>query len=223
MITSLEPPQIAAFLSRQLETFFPDGKSPAKAVEASLDNSLARLGKAIAFNILPPNFKRDGQTYFNHLFSDQYAMFLYLVSNELGCQMGEKEAATKVYLLNKLLHSIDVYYEVKLPEIFLFAHPMGTVLGRATYHDYLLVMQNCTVGNIEGIYPTLGEGCALCAGAMVLGNSVLEEGVTVGAGSMAVNVNVPANHVLIGRGSQSRIMPSEKPMWTKYFKRPSFR
>jgi len=186
-------------------------------VEASLDNSLARLEKAIAFNILPPNFKRDGQPYFNHLFSDQYAMFLYLVSNELGCEMGETDAATKVYLLNKMLHSIDVYYEVKLPEIFLFAHPIGTVLGRATYHNYLLVMQNCTVGNIDGVYPTLGKGCVLCAGAMVLGNCVLAEGVTIAAGSMAINLEIPANNVFIGRGSQYRFLKSDRPLWNHYF------
>ena len=38
-----------------------------------------------------------------------------------------------------ILHGIDVFFTVDLPDIFLFCHPLCTVLGRAQYSDYFLV------------------------------------------------------------------------------------
>lgn len=219
MRASLCQQSLAKYLTHQLETFYPDGVRVVAAIKKAVPSALIRLEVALRSIKSPGSFSRKNEPYFDHLFGDQYAMFLYLVSNELGPRLGESNAATKVYLLNKALHGIDVYFEVRLPEIFLFAHPLGTVLGRAKYGDYLLVMQNCTVGNIKGRYPTIGNGCVLCAGAGVLGGCVLEDGVTIAAGSLAVNVNIPANHVFIGRGSQHRVVPSEKPMWTNYFEK----
>ena len=45
--------------------------------------------------------------------------------------------ADKIYYLNKILHSVDIYHEVELPSTFFLEHPVGTVLGRAKYQDGL--------------------------------------------------------------------------------------
>ena len=59
-------------------------------------------------------------------------------------------------------------HEVELPDIFLFSHPLGTILGRARYANYFLVYQHCTIGsNLDGIYPTFGEGVAMFGGKNV--------------------------------------------------------
>lgn len=217
MQTRLAPDALTAYIARQLELFFPDGTEQRPAIERALGGALARLETAMAA-ITIPSFQREGAPFFDHLFSDQYAMFLYLLSNEAGCQVGERDLATKLYLLNKALHSIDVYFEVKLPRIFLFAHPLGTVLGRADYSDFFMVMQNCTVGNIEGVFPKLGSGVVLCAGASVLGSAELGEGVTVGAGSLVVSATVPPRHNVTGRGGEIKMWAAAQPMWERYFR-----
>lgn len=61
------------------------------------------------------------------------------------------------------MHSVDWYYEIELPDHFMVEHPVGSVLGRATYGDYMYIYQGVTIGgNIslnEGnvAYPVLGE------------------------------------------------------------------
>ena len=78
-------------------------------------------------------------------------MFLYFLSQEYKSDENE-ELASRFYLLNKYLFGIDIYYEVNLPKIFMFIHPVGTVLGRAEYNDYLVVYQRCGVGSSGGEY-----------------------------------------------------------------------
>jgi serine O-acetyltransferase len=94
-----------------------------------------------------------------------------MLSREVFLKSNDFTLAKKIYLLNKALFCLDVFYEVELPPIFLFVHPVGTVLGRAKYSDYLVVYQRVGVGSNHGIYPTLGEYVTLHPGAMVLGNS----------------------------------------------------
>ena len=56
-----------------------------------------------------------------------------------------------IYYLNKILHSIDCYFEIKLPTKFGVEHPLGSVLGRASYSEGLFIYQGCTIGGNKGI------------------------------------------------------------------------
>ena len=75
------------------------------------------------------------------------------------------------------MHSIDWFYAVELPVHFLCEHPLGSVLGRAIYGDYLFVYQGTTVGGNrnKGIlsYPKIGTNVVLYANATILGNTVI--------------------------------------------------
>lgn len=86
----------------------------------------------------------------------KYTVFLYYLSNTVFLKSKHK-LSSKIYALNKMLHGIDMYYELELPEIFMLSHPVGTVLGRAKYSNYFCIYQNCTVGGISKnnkfIYP----------------------------------------------------------------------
>ncbi len=49
------------------------------------------------------------------------------------------------------MHSVDWFYAVDLPVHFLCEHPLGSVLGKASYGDYFLIYQGTTVGgSIKG-------------------------------------------------------------------------
>lgn len=91
----------------------------------------------------------------------------------------------------------DLYYEVELPEHMRLVHPLGTVLGRATYGDYLVAYNNVSVGSdVDRNYPTLGEGVVLFGGARVLGNTRVGNNVWITANTVVQNVVVPDNVVV---------------------------
>jgi serine O-acetyltransferase len=218
MKMTLSPEALAKYLARQLDHFFPDDlHATEKEVAVGLPAALERLATIVAA-VQPPLFHRDGEPWFSHLHSDQYAMFLYLIANELGTHGGSAEVATKCYLLNKALHGLDVFYEVRLPRLFLLFHPVGTVLGRAEYSDCFTAAQQCTVGNIRGDYPKLGRGVALCAGSAVIGAAEVGDEVTFGAGSLLVGGTVPPRTTVVGRAKDVRFLPSTAPIWRQCFR-----
>ena len=68
-----------------------------------------------------------------------------------------KKMAVKTYVrlsyLNKITH-LDLFYTVRMPEVFLLVHPVGSVIGRIL-QKFLAVYQNCTV--VKRKLPVFGE------------------------------------------------------------------
>ena len=89
----------------------------------------------------------------------------------------------KIFLLNKKLHSCDIFYEVKLPSVFLLVHPLGTVLGRGNYSDFFVAYQRCGIGSNHHIYPTLGKYVTMRPGSAILGNSKIGDNCQIAAES----------------------------------------
>lgn len=109
---------------------------------------------------------------------------------------GDIEEAEKYYRANRLLGT-DLYYEVDLPPKMLLQHPIGTVLGRANYGNYLVAYQGSGVGSdVDGNRPTLGEGVVLFPGARVLGNVKVGNNVWITANTVVQGVAVPDNSVV---------------------------
>ncbi len=214
---SLDAGQLAAYTARQLNHLFPDPEPvEAAALRPAIVwtcERLARLHRATADKY----YFRQGIPHFDHLHGDQYATCIYFLSRYCATQAGDRNLAGKLYLLNKALFAVDIFFEVELPEIFLLCHPVGTVLGRAEYQDYLVVSQNCTVGNIDNVYPKLGWGVVLCSGSSVLGGCELGDSVCVGAGSLLVDLSVPSGHTAVGRAREVRILPGGEAKWKNFY------
>jgi serine O-acetyltransferase len=117
--------------------------------------------------------------------------------------------------LNKYLHGIDAFYEVELPDIFLFVHPLGTVLGRGTYSDYFLVYQRCGIGSNHDVYPVMKEFVTLRPGSSILGNCIVEENCTIAAGSLLLDKNLGENTLYIGNPRDYVIKTNSEilPIW----------
>jgi serine O-acetyltransferase len=115
--------------------------------------------------------------------------------------------ADKLYYLNKILNSCDLYHQVNLPDIFFLDHPVGSVMGRALYGDYFSFCQNCTVGNNRGIYPVIENHVSMCANSMIIGNCHIGDNVILGAGTMIKDENIPANSLVFGQSPNLIIKP----------------
>ncbi len=196
MKLSLPMEQLAAYVDRQLVHFFPDGKENTLPY---LPRTLERL--EYCFSRVRNKYFRDGaQITFSHLHSDQYAMFLYFLSNTVWRSDGNADLASKIYGLNKALHALDLFYEVALPSIFLLSHPTGTVLGHGQYADYFVVYQNCTIGSsLEGEHPRIGEGVVMFGGSMVIGRSHIQSNTWIAAGTLVMDREMKGDQVVFGR------------------------
>ena len=137
------------------------------------------------------------ESYFNPYHSGQYTIFLYYVSNSIS-KKGELILADKIYYLNKIMNSCDLYHQVNLPSIFFLDHPVGSVMGRATYNDYFSFAQNCTVGNNKGIYPTIGHSVRMCSRSSIIGNCNIGNNVILGTGALIKDQDIPPDCIVFG-------------------------
>ena len=207
--------EFAAYLARQLGHFFPDENVAPSALEPAVGEALERM----AYCIARQRGKYFAEGRFDHLHTDQYAMFLYFVGNSLFRRRDDLALAAKLYALNKALHSIDAFYEVELPDVFLFSHPLGTILGRARYSNYFVVYQHCTVGsNLDGTYPTLGEGVAMYGGSAIIGDCIIGANTALSYGAVVMEENVPANSVVFGRSPSLVVKPARRNVIEARFK-----
>lgn len=196
--SSLGADSLAALAARQLEAFFPDGQAVHPAdLAVAVPGALARLEHCFSY-IGNKYFFNGSQAVFDHLHGDQYAMWLYLIANELYRRGGPAPLCNKLFLLNKALHGCDIFYEVALPSVFLLVHPLGTVLGRGEYSDFFIAYQRVGVGSNHSHYPTLGRHLTLHPGSSVLGSSVVGDHCSIAAESLLLDSELPANSLYIG-------------------------
>jgi serine O-acetyltransferase len=209
MKMSLTREELLSYLCAQLNNFFPDGKLvKSEHLKGSFDYILKRLEYCFS-RVNSKYFCHNGKTAFNHLNSDQYAMFLYFAANTVYKTTKQVDLATKLFLLNKCLHGIDVFYEVDLPDIFLFVHPLGTVLGRGKYSNYFVVYQRCSIGSNHDNYPIMGENLIMHPGSAILGNCRIGDNCRIAAGSLVMDIDLEPNSIYIGNPSKYFIKKSE--------------
>ncbi|MGP0630156.1 serine acetyltransferase [Nitrospina sp. 32_T5] len=219
MDLSLTRPELLQFTVDQLNHFFPDPR-PAlpDEMQKAFDQSLERLEHCFA-HVRNPYFHKDGAPRFHHLNSDQYAMYLYTLSRVQHENGGDPSLCEKIFYLNKTLHGLDCFFSVQLPDVFLFMHPLGTVLGRAEYGNYFFVSQNCTVGdNFDGEYPRLGEGVALYAGASVIGACDIGDNCEIGADATLYKKKVESGSRVFGKHPHNATRPVSTDVKTKHFR-----
>lgn len=209
--SSLDARGLAAYAAAQVNGLFPDpDRIVTDALLPAAQVALARLEHC--FSHIDNKYFFDGeQAVFNHLHGDQYAMWLYLLANELHRQGGAASTCSKLFLLNKALHGVDAFYEVELPSIFLLVHPLGTVLGRGSYSDYFVAYQRCGVGSNKDIYPTFGKHVTLRPGSAVLGACVIGDHCQIATESLVLDRDLPDHTLYIGGPKAATMKRQDQP------------
>lgn len=189
--------EIRAVLNRQLESLFPLSGEETAAIDAAWNATFGRLEVCFS-RIRNKYYRRDGETFFDPLHGCQWTHFLYTLSNEIYRRGGVRSVCDKVYALNRALSSADLYYEVELPNIFTFDHPLGAVMGRAKYSDYFTFSQGCTVGNNHGIYPRFGRRVFMMSDSKVIGDCKVGDNVVIAANAYVRDQDIPGNSLVFG-------------------------
>lgn len=195
MILSLPTQELYEYVNVQTMMYFPD-KCTRGGDRNAFNLALERLEYCF-MHISTKGYQENGQARFYHLHMDQYSAFLYYYANSIWKLKGNTAFADKLILLNRALSGMWVSYKNNLPDIFLLAHPVGSVLGNANYANYLVVLQNVTVNTVEKVKDNLsyniGEGCFLSAGAKIVGDVNIGDWCTVGVNTVLHNRNLPDN------------------------------
>lgn len=144
-------------------------------------------------------YKKNDVTYFNPFHSGQYSIFLYFLSQAIYIKkQAPNTLSDRVYYLNKIMNSLDVYYEINMPSIFMLDHPLGSVLGRAIYGEYFTFSQQCTVGNNKGIFPTIGKHVTMFSGSKIIGDCTIGDNVKIAANTYIKDTDIPSNSLVFG-------------------------
>ncbi len=201
MQISLSKEMLKQYIDWQLNHCFPDGHVfRGEDIDQAFELALERTEYCFSYINNTAYTDGNGKTYFSHLHSDQYAQFLYYLSNSLWNISQNKPICDKIIYLNKALNGFFYSYKGKLPDIFFLTHPVGTVLGNAEYSNFLVVSQNVTVNTgiamDTELRPKLGKGLYLAAGAKIIGNEPVGDRVSIGVDAVIYNQTVQDDQVV---------------------------
>ena len=217
MDMSLSKDSLVLYIVTQLNSFFPDGNPiESDLLLSCFDRVLKKLEYCFSF-VNNKYFFNGKHVLFNHLNTDQYAMLLYILSKTLYKETQDSNVCEKIFYLNKSLHGIDAFYEVELPDIFLFVHPLGTVLGRGNYSNHFLVYQRCGIGSNRNKYPALGEYVSLHPGATVIGDCRIGKNCKISTNSLLMDHSLNDNSVYAGTPQDYSVKKSVQKLeiWRK--------
>ena len=216
MVFTIPKEEILAQLLMQLRTHFFISEDEKSIIEERLDYALAACEE---------NFSHSENNYFtvlggakmcrfNPYHSVQYMTFLYYLSHDIYKNANVGQLCDKIYYLNKIFHSVDLFYAIELPAHFGAEHPLGSVMGRAKYGNGFFFYQGCTVGGTrdkEGnlFYPELGEYVQMYSNSSILGNCHIGNHVKIGAGCIVKNQDVPSNSTIFGQSPNLIIKPNK--------------
>ena len=189
MKTTLSIIELRNYTIKQINNFFPDNKQINKLqLKKPIDLTMQRLEYCFE------RIKLKSFDSFNHLHADQYAMYLYILSNELY-KNDESVLAEKIVYLNKSLHSVNCMYDCNLPKVFAFLHIIGSVIGKAQYGNFLSINHGVTIGAHDGVYPVIGDHVSLLPHCSVVGDCLIGNNVSIGLGTKIYKRNVSDNHI----------------------------
>ncbi len=227
MRTSLSKSELMDYISSQLDHLFPDKyKFQGDDVCSALNLALERTEFCFKHITLNGYTDQNGAV-FSHLHSDQYSQFLFFLSNSLWNISQNKPISDKLIYLNKALNGLFYSYKCKLPNIFLFGHPVGTIIGNAVYSDFLVIFQNVTINTDSdedgNPAPVLGKGLFLAAGAKIIGNKPIGDRVSLGVNALVHQRSVPDDYVVIHQSNgemKYKMRKKDDCMAQQYFNVP---
>lgn len=218
MRTSISVEEIGCYVRNQLNHFFPDKTTISlTGLQKSVSNALERLDFCFKHSALNSHFS-GGESNFNHLYSDHYVMFLWFLSRAAWLMDENNLLCDKLFCLNKALNGFQASYTTKLPDVFFVFHGVATVLGKADYSEYLVVLHGCTIGTHGGAYPQLGRGIGLAANTSLIGGCNIGERVSIGSNTSVFNRNIPSDHLVYTTpGQPMKVCPSARPYAQEFF------
>ena len=215
MVLSLKFDELIKYVYKQMSNLFPDSsENNLLKYEEEFSITIEKLEGCFKF-IKNNNYSKGNVTYFNHLHSDQYTMFLWFLSNTIWNRKHDIHICNKLFYMNKSLNGFSCMYDTELPEIFLLLHTVGTVLGKAEYSNYFIAAQGCTIGAHKGIYPKIGKNVSLLPNSSIVGKCLIGNNVSVGINATVYNTDIEDDMVIFVNNKGETNYKHKKEAWSK--------
>jgi serine O-acetyltransferase len=153
---------------------------------------------------------------FNFFQTHHHTLFLYTFARLLYEKNVSNHLCTKLYLLNRMMNGVDLFYKIKMPKYLLLGHGLGTVFSRAKYGNYLVVFQNSTIGVQDQNYPEIGDKVIIYPNSVIVGKTKIGNNCIIGAGTILVNKTIPDNSIVHG-SEVIRTTNNSKNLIREYF------
>jgi serine O-acetyltransferase len=205
---------LVEYVATQINHLFPDHVGDTRAlIGSAIDDTLDRLELPVRLNRgWPPGG-------FRYLHSNQYATFLYLLSNTLWTRGASENICSKIFCLNKALNAFECFYTIELPEVFCIGHSTGIVLARATYGNYLVLHQNSTVGRTDPeSRPVLSEGVVLFPNTAIVGDCHIGPRTILAQGNSIIDGNTPGDCVVFSRDGKLLFKRPKTDYFLRFFR-----
>ncbi len=150
--------------------------------------------------------------------SMEYSTFLYIIANTIYSTNGNIELCDRIFLLNRSLNSIDLFYKNNMPPIFIIAHGLGCVIGNAEYGNNLIFFQNTTIGRVGNDSPKIGDNVIIYPNCVITGKTVIGSNCVISAGTVIHNRIVPDNSLVRSSGNEIKISSLKKDYLGYYFR-----
>ncbi|MDC7955502.1 hypothetical protein PKF05_06640 [Fusobacterium simiae] len=201
MIISLSENGLLEYIIKQINNFFPDKRVEiTDDIKKSFKLSLSRLEYCFSF-IKNSAYNKNGIVTFDHLHTDQYLQFIYFWANTHWRIGYDENFSKKLGNLHRYLSGMFLSYKCELPDIFFIFHSVGTVIGNASYDNFLVISQSVTINTGEIINnkrsPILGRGLYLATHAKIIGNQSIGDYVSIGVEAASYKNDIPSNSVII--------------------------
>ena len=125
-ILRMDRDRLLRYVVQQLRNTLPDDFDPRPDINAHLDDALHRRQTCI--NAVRPWLPGC----FDPLHSTQYCSFLYFLANTIWRSTGNAGTPTRLFLLNKALNGIDLFFQIEMPPVFFLGPSVGIVVAKAT-------------------------------------------------------------------------------------------
>lgn len=192
LLQKMDFENLALFIHKQLQhLFLEENENHLISIQKYIPQSLNRM------RVLVNSVRVWDDNIFDTRQSTQYCIFLYLLSNTIFKETEKTELPTLLFLLNKSLNAIDLFYEIELPEIFFISHSVGIVFAKAKYSNYFAIYQNSTVGRNQYGRPTIEEGVILYPNSSIIGNSHIQKNTLISSGIHLINQHPPKNCLVL--------------------------
>lgn len=207
MVFTIPKENILAQLLMQLKSHFFISEEEKSIIEERFDYAIAACEENFSHSENKYYFTELGgakMCRFNPYHSVQYMTFLYYLSHDIYENENAGQLCDKIYFLNKIFHSVDLFYAIDLPDNFGAEHPLGSVMGRAQYSNGFFFYQGCTVGGTFDKtgsihYPVIEENVKMFANSSILGKCHIGKNAQIGAGALVKNQDVPDNSIVFGQ------------------------
>ncbi len=204
--------KLSQYILKQINNLIPDGYPVADLIEKYIQQSLLDAIECIR------TVKSWRTSSLDEMNSAQYATLLYYLYRNVWVNEGDADVSVRLYNLNKYINNIDIFYEIGLPKHFFLSHTPGIVLAKATYGDYFVIHQGCTVGRSAKGRPVLERGVVMYPNSMIIGNSLVRENTVIAPGVRLVNQDSPGNcYVFEGENGRPRFKELDKFYASRYF------